>query len=64
LSITHKFQHLHFLEGESSVVSIVTKLRAEKSMVRIPKGARDLSLLKISDQLWNLPSLILNRYQR
>jgi hypothetical protein len=35
-----------FLKGRSIVVRQVTKLRAGQSVVRIPAGARDFSLLK------------------
>jgi len=46
------------------VSHILTELWAERSALRILAGVRDLSLLKTSDQLWNPPSLIFNRYQR
>ena len=57
-----KIKELHLKSASwDSVIGTVTRLRAERSGVRIPAGTRDFFSLR-PDRLWGSDSLLLNGY--
>lgn len=52
-----------YIGSQDSVVSIITRLQAELSEVRIPTGPRDMSSPKCPDLALGPPSLLFIGYQ-